>query len=177
MAWACDESESTGIAARYMRHVQAKSTGLAIVALGAGVLAVALVASPGYAQGADTRPAAAREQERAALYNEGLALVDAGRWDEALHKFQAVVAIRSAPRALVALALAQEKTGKWTAARRTYLKTQADARETGENEIAERASSSLAALAVVMPRVLRRFAAATAHAAAPPLYVTSAVDP
>jgi hypothetical protein len=136
-----------------------------IVALGGAVLALVLVATSGYAQGTDARSAAARERERTSLYNDGLALVEAGRWEEALHKFQAVVAIRSAPRALVALALAQEKTGKLTAAKRTYLKVQADARAAGESEMAERASSSLAALEPLIPRLALRFAAGSADAA------------
>ena len=148
-----------------MSHVQATRARSAIVALGGGVLALVLVATSGYAQGTDARSAAARERERASLYNDGLALVEAGRWEEALHKFQAVVAIRSAPRALVALALAQEKTGKLTAAKGTYLKTQADAREAGEVEMAERASSSLAALEPLIPRLALRFAAVSPDAA------------
>jgi hypothetical protein len=132
--------------------------GHSIARAAAGVLAFALFANSVCAQSAP------REQERAALYDEGVALVDAGRWEEALRKFQAVVAIRSAPRALVALGLAQEKTGKLTAAKRTYLKTQADARETGEIEILERATSSLAALDLVTPKVMLRFAARPAGA-------------
>jgi hypothetical protein len=148
-----------------MSHVQATRARPAIVALGWGVLAIVLVATSGHAQGTDARSAAARERERASLYNDGLALVEAGRWEEALYKFQAVVAIRSAPRALVALALAQEKTGQLTAAKRTYLKTQAEAREAGEIEIVERASSSLIALELLIPRLALRFAARPADAA------------
>jgi PEGA domain len=52
-----------------------------------------------------------------------------------------------------------------TAAKRTYLKTQADARDTGETEITQRVSSSLAALELVMPKVVLRVAAAPGGAA------------
>jgi len=154
---ACDELKSLRTPRDNMSHIQA-------VALGGTVLILGLVATSSYAQGTNAR-SAARERERASLYNEGLALVDAGRWEEALQKFQAVVAIRSAPRALVALALAQEKTGKLTAAKRTYVKVQADAREGGEIEMVEKASSSLTALEPLIPKLALKFAAGSIDAA------------
>ena len=85
-----------------------------------GLLSVMLIASPTFAQSPASPPSTdSREEERTALYREGVALAEAGKWHEALEKFQAVVAIRSAPAALIALATAQENSGKLAHAART----------------------------------------------------------
>jgi hypothetical protein len=131
----------------------------------ASFLAILFGVTAARAQSGKGPPPTAREQERTARYNEGLALAQAGRWEEALPKFQEVVAIRSHPRALVALATAEEKTGRLTAAKRTYAKTQVDARSTGENELAERATSALAALESLLPHVVLRFPSGASDAA------------
>src|SRR5215471_21330306 len=70
----------------------------------------------------------AREQERSELYHQGVELAEQGRWNEALPKFQSVVAIRSAPAALVALGTAQEKLALVASARRTYARAHDEAR-------------------------------------------------
>lgn len=87
-----------------------------------------------------------KEEERTALYREGVALAEAGRWNDALQKFEKVVAIRSAPPALIALATAQEKVGKLASAKRTYLSAHAQAAALGDTAMAERAERALAAI-------------------------------
>src|SRR3954466_7796473 len=111
-------------------------------AVAAGMLAMSAVASPALGQ-AETRPTAVREEERTALYQEGLALAETGRWEDALSKFEKVVAIRSAPRALFALARAEEKSGRWTRAKRTYVKTQTEAEAAQESKLVEEATGAL----------------------------------
>jgi hypothetical protein len=134
------------------------------------LVSAGLAAGPVHAQeGKIASPAGkesvGREKERTALYNEGLALAEAQRWQEAWVKFQGVVAIRSAPRALVAVATAEEKMGRLTGAKRTYQKALADARSTGENDMVEKTSSALAALEALIPRVVLRFGSGGTSAA------------
>jgi hypothetical protein len=105
-------------------------------------LSLVLFVEPARAQG--RAPVAdAREQERAALYKAGLALAQAGRWDQALAKFQEVVAIRSAAPALVALATAQEKLGKFASAKRSWVSARADAQAAGDEGLVRRAEAGL----------------------------------
>jgi hypothetical protein len=105
-----------------------------------------------------------REEERAALYREGLSLAETGRWEEALRKFQAVVAIRSAPRALLALATAQDKAGHLVDAKKTYDQTRADAQAAKDAELVKKASAALAALEPRMPHLTIRLAPGTTGA-------------
>ena len=96
----------------------------------------------------------AKEQERTSLYREGVSLAEAGRWDEAQKRFERVVAIRSAPAALVALATAQEKNDKLASAKRTFLRAEADARAGGDADLAQKAERALAALDGRIPRIV-----------------------
>jgi tetratricopeptide (TPR) repeat protein len=105
------------------------------------------------------------EQERTALYRQGVALAEAGQWAEALKKFQAVVAIRSAPAALVAMATAQEKLGALATARRTYSRAHDDARAIGDQALAEKASAKFAALQSRVPRLAIRLSTMSLTAA------------
>src|SRR5262249_9209921 len=93
------------------------------------------------------------EQERTALYREGVAFAEAGRWADALKKFQAVVAIRSAPAALVAMGTAQEKLGLLASARRTYSRAHDEARAIGDQALAEKAAGKYAAIQLRVPRI------------------------
>jgi hypothetical protein len=93
----------------------------------------------------------ADEKERTSLYREGVVLAEAGRWGEALEKFQHVVALRSAPRALLALAAAEEHVGRLVSAKRTYAKARDDARTEHDAALADKAETSLAALAPRVP--------------------------
>jgi hypothetical protein len=112
------------------------------------------IAGAAFAQQAESTSAG--DEERTGLYKEGVALAEAGRWEPALQKFQAVVAIRSAPRALVALATAQEKTGHWLDAKRTFAKAATDARAQSDDELAKKAAASVASLESRMPRIAIR---------------------
>jgi tetratricopeptide (TPR) repeat protein len=130
----------------------------------APVIALLLVAAPALAQapsGGDTAPpSGAREQERTALYRQGLALAEEGRWSEALVKFELVVAIRAAPPALVALARAQEEVGRLALAKRTYHRVLEEARATPTAPaLVEKATAALASLEARVPRVVVRIPA------------------
>jgi hypothetical protein len=131
---------------------------LRALALAAGTLA-GVMPRAGLA-GADARAEEQREegqprqeQERSALYREGVALAEAGRWGEALERFQRVVAIRSAPKALLALATAEERAGRLVSAKRTYGKARDDARAEGDGAAAGKAEAALAALDPRIPRL------------------------
>lgn len=102
---------------------------------------------------ADTDP---REQRRAALYKEGVALADAGRWADAVEKFREVVALRSAPPALFTLAQAEEKLGRLATAERTYERALADARAQSNAQVADAAVRALAVVSAKVPRLILR---------------------
>jgi hypothetical protein len=116
-------------------------------------LAIGASAAPAAAQ---TTPMVgrAKEEERTALYREGVSLAEAGRWDAALQKFEKVVAIRSAPAALIALATAQDKVGKLVRAKRTYLEARAQARALRDAALAEKAEKALTAIDGRIARVV-----------------------
>lgn len=97
-----------------------------------------------------------RETERTNLYKEGVALADAGKWEGALEKFRAVVAIRSAPAALIALGTAQENTGKLAHAVRTYEAAEQGARAANDEALADRAHQASAALRSRIARLIVR---------------------
>ena len=99
-----------------------------------------------------------REQERSALYHDGVQMAEEGRWSEALKKFQSVVAIRSAPAALVALGTAQEKLTLIASARRTYARAHDDARAIHDQALAEKAALKFAALQARVPHLAIRMA-------------------
>src|SRR5678815_4359361 len=115
-------------------------------------LAVALLVAggrPALAQAPDE----AVEKERTDLYKAGVALAEAGQGGEALDKFQRVVAMRSAPRALLALASAEEHVGRLVSAKRTYVKARDDARAEKDEALAGKADAALAALDPRIPRL------------------------
>lgn len=121
------------------------------------MLAATLVATASGAH-AET-PADAREQERTALYEEGMALANAGRWDQAVVRFRQVVAIRSAPPALFTLAQAEEHIGRLATAERAYASALRDARAAGNAKVTEEAAKALAAIEPRVPRIVVRVAA------------------
>ncbi len=65
-------------------------------------------------------PTSATEAERTKIYEEGKKLSDQGEWALAAEKFRAVIKIRSAPKALLALAYCEEQQGHLVAAKATY---------------------------------------------------------
>jgi len=92
------------------------------------------------------------EAQRTRLFQDGVGFAQAGRWPEAAEKFRAVVAIRSAPRALFTLAEAEEKSGRFAAAKKAYVRALAEARAAGAADV-ERAAAD--ALRTIEPRVPR----------------------
>jgi hypothetical protein len=109
---------------------------LACAALGVG-------RRPAHAAPSAVNAIDAREQKRTALYQEGVELAEAEHWAEALTRFQTVVAIRSAPAALLALGTAEEKLGRLTAAKRIYTRAWDDAGALGDRALVKRAASKL----------------------------------
>jgi len=97
-----------------------------------------------------------RERERTALYSEGVALANAGRWEEAAKRFRQVVAIRSAPPALFTLAQAEEHMGQLATAERRYESALAAARVSGHADVADAASRALSAIATRVPSIVVR---------------------
>jgi hypothetical protein len=128
-------------------------------------------------------PSDASEQQRAALYRDGVALANAGRWDDAVKKFRQVIAIRSAPPALFTLGQAEEHLGQLATAERTYERALADARASGTTDVADAAVKAIASLEPRVPRVLIKLtpaasgAAASVDGAAAPLGEPVKVDP
>jgi hypothetical protein len=102
---------------------------------------------------ADTMADSATEKERTQVYREGVAAAEAGRWGEALERFQRVVALRTAPRALLALAAAEEHVGRLVGAKRTYGEARDDARAQKDEATAAKAEAALAALEPRIPLV------------------------
>jgi len=123
--------------------------------LPAAAAALALVgASPGVrAAGPDSTP---DERERTALYAEGVAFANAGRWEEAAKRFRRVVAIRSAPPALFTLAQAEEHLGQLATAERDYEGALASARASGQADVADAAARALSAVVQRVPSILVR---------------------
>jgi hypothetical protein len=126
------------------------------MAIVCAMLASAASAAPAYAQSATAATNDAHEQERTALYRDGVTLAEAGQWGEALKKFQSVVAMRSAPAALLALGTAEENLGSLASARRDYAKARDEARTVGDRTALEKASSKFAALQSRVPRLVIR---------------------
>jgi hypothetical protein len=96
----------------------------------------------------------AAEDQRSALYKEGVELANAGRWDEAVKRFRQVVAIRSAPPALYTLGQAEEHLGELATAERTYERALTDARASGATEVAEAAQKALSGIEPRVPRAV-----------------------
>ena len=119
---------------------------LAILALCAATGALAPKAA---AQSAKDSPS---ERERTALFKEGRVLSDQGRWSEAAERFRRVVALRSAPKALVALAFAEEHLGHLLEARRLY---EAALRDAQALRLPEEEQLATQGLRLLVPRIAR----------------------
>src|SRR5262245_16639371 len=115
------------------------SSARAVVVVGIWGLALVAPAHRARAQAPAGSSGDAVEGARTEMYREGVTLAEAGRWGEALEKFQRVVAIRSAPRALLALAAAEEHVGRLVSAKRTYGKARDDARDEHDDALAAKA--------------------------------------
>src|SRR5262249_45198642 len=86
----------------------------------------------------------------------GVALAQAGQWEAARAKFERVVALRSAPRALFALATAQEKLGRFASAKKTYGAARVGAHWSGDGELERRAEAAIAAIEPHQSRIAIR---------------------
>jgi hypothetical protein len=139
--------------------------------------------APGRASASGPDDADGRERQRTTLYAEGVALANAGRWDEAVKRFRQVVAIRSAPAALFTLAQAEEHLGQLASAERSYEGALAAARASGQADVADAAARALSAITTRVPSIVVRLerpvpgATATIDAAAASLGEPVKVDP
>lgn len=116
------------------------------------VFAAALLASlPCLAQpSGGGAPSAADEDRRTRLFKEGKAAADAGQWVEAADKFRKVVAIRSAPKALIALGVAEEHLGHLIAALAAYKQAREEA---ADKTLTDELKTANAALDAIKPRI------------------------
>lgn len=106
--------------------------------------ALALASLPSAAQpGSD-------EDKRTRLFKEGKAAADAGEWASAADKFRKVVALRSAPKALIALGVAEEHLGHLVAALAAYKQAREEA---ADKALADELKTANAALDSIKPRV------------------------
>jgi hypothetical protein len=96
------------------------------------------------------------EARRTTLYREGLSLADQGRWADALERFRAVVAIRSAPSAEFTLGQALEHVGKIAEAEQAYDKALAEARASNATDVIETARKARAGIDKRVPRIILR---------------------
>lgn len=115
------------------------------------VLAAALAASvPLFSGAVRAQPSAADEERRTRLFKEGKAAADSGQWVEAAEKFRVVVAIRSAPKALIALGVAEEHLNHLVAALAAYKQAREEA---ADKALADELKTANAALEALRPRV------------------------
>lgn len=116
-----------------------------VVLLTALLVSVPLSPGPAIAQ-----PSAADEDRRTRLFKEGKAAADAGQWVEAAEKFRKVVAIRSAPKALIALGVAEEHLNHLVAALAAYRQAREEA---ADKALADELKTANAALEAIKPRI------------------------
>lgn len=117
-------------------------------------LALTLSALPSPAQPAPGAPSAAGEERRTRLFREGKAAADAGQWDEAAEKFRQVVKLRSAPKALIALGVAEERRGKLTAALAAYKQAREEAADQTLTDDLKTANTALESIRPRIPRIV-----------------------
>lgn len=111
-------------------------------------LSICVSAAPAPAQGdADA------EAERVRLYREAQRLGDSGDWAAARERLARVVEIRSAPKALIALAYAELQLGKLLRSRTLYSRARDDARTESLTEDVEAAEVGLRHVARLLPQV------------------------
>ncbi len=94
------------------------------------------------------------EKRRTQLFKEGRAHADAEQWKEAEEKFRAVIELRSAPKALVALAFAVSKQGRLLEAKRLYEQAKEDAVAAKLKADTEVAEQSLRELLLRIPSIV-----------------------
>lgn len=117
--------------------------------IGLAALALGLLVSAPAAADLSTKDEAKRTQ----LFKEGRAAFDEGKWQDAAEKFRAVVEMRSAPRALIALAAAEEKLGHLGEAKRLYERAREEAQAAKLTKDLDEAASRLRELLPRVPRI------------------------
>ncbi|MEJ7728150.1 MAG: hypothetical protein WKG00_02950 [Polyangiaceae bacterium] len=93
----------------------------------AATLAVLMCAAPRAASAQPTSDASPEERQAArALADKGLELYEAGRWAEALDRFQRAETVLHAPTHLLSMARAEARLGRLLAARKLYQRAAAE---------------------------------------------------
>jgi hypothetical protein len=129
--------------------------------LAAAVAAAALAAAVVSPQQAFAAPSAAELASARETYREGIALEAAGNWAGALAKFQAVAAIKSAPRVRFHIGLCQEKLGRWNEAVGAYKMASLEATRERASDVVKEADAAWSRLKAKIPVLtLRRGAGA-----------------
>ncbi len=106
-----------------------------------------------FAQTSQTPASAEAEEKRNRLFKEGKAAADAGQWAEASAKFKQVVAIRSAPKALIALGVAEERLGHLLSALSAYKQAREEAADKTLTDELKTANSALETLRPRIPKL------------------------
>src|SRR5512139_4197421 len=115
--------------------------------IGARLLAaLALVAATAIPSFALAQTGPADEARRTKLFQDAKRLADEGRWAEAVGPLREVVRIRSAPKALIALAVVERELVHYLEARRLLLRAIEDARAHSLADDERAAKEALAAL-------------------------------
>ncbi|MBL9027965.1 MAG: hypothetical protein JNL21_37585 [Myxococcales bacterium] len=96
----------------------------------------------------------ADEARRTKLFQEGKRLADEGRWSEAVVPLREVVVIRSAPKALIALAVVERQLMRFVEAHALLERAEAEAKAGSLAEDAQAARAALDDLDKVIPRVV-----------------------
>lgn len=105
------------------------------------------------AQPAPPAGSGAREDQRSALYKEGVDAAAAGRWAQAKERFAAVLAIRASPKTHFSLAQAEEHLGQIAEALEHYRLALDGAKAAGEDEVVAESKKSITALEPRVPSV------------------------
>jgi hypothetical protein len=117
--------------------------------------AVLLAASlPAAAQPSGAPVSAEAEERRTRLFKEGKAAGDAGQWPEAAEKFRQVVAIRSAPKALIALGVAEEHAGHLVAAHAAFKQAREEAADKALTDDLKTANTALESIRLRIPQII-----------------------
>ena len=97
---------------------------------------------------------ASDESRRTELFLQGKRLADEGRWSEAVVPLREVVAIRSAPKALLALAVVERQLMHFVEARALLERAESDAKAAALEDDAAAARQALDDLEKIIPRLI-----------------------
>ena len=122
--------------------------------LAAALLSATWLARPPIASAQPAATGEGAEERRTRLFKEGKAAADAGQWLEAAAKFRQVVAIRSAPKALIALGVAEEHLGHLLAAQAAFKQAREEAADKALTDDLKTANAALEALRPRIPKLV-----------------------